>query len=107
MPQGGEIRIRAHSLSKNGGGEVFQLSFADIGSGIPLEEREKVFAPYFSTKTTGFGLGLAITRKIVEDHGGRIYVTSGDRPGTVVVIELPLSRPSVSPPALATASPSA
>src|SRR5712692_10386742 len=107
MPRGGEIRVRAHSLPQNGAGEAFQLSFADTGPGIPLEEREKVFAPYFSTKTTGFGLGLAITRKIVEEHGGRIYVTSADTPGTVVVIELPLSRPSVSPPALATASPSA
>jgi nitrogen fixation/metabolism regulation signal transduction histidine kinase len=107
MPQGGEIRVRAHSLPQNGAGEAFQLSFADTGPGIPLEGREKVFAPYFSTKTTGFGLGLAITRKIVQDHGGRIYVTSADTPGTVVVIELPLSRPAVSPPALATASPSA
>jgi len=66
------------------------LRVADTGPGIPADVREKVFDPFFSTKTTGFGLGLAITRKIVEDHGGRIYVAD-DGPGTQIVVELPVA----------------
>ncbi len=106
MPQGGQIQIIAQSLPGNGARGTLHLRFADTGPGIPREEREKVFTPYFSTKATGFGLGLAITRKIVEDHGGRIYVAAEETPGTVVVIELPLPPQPVSQPALTAASPS-
>jgi signal transduction histidine kinase len=91
MPQGGEVRITAQSVTGNGGGELLQLRFADTGPGIPAEDREKVFTPFYSTKATGFGLGLAITKKIVDDHGGRVFVTEGETPGTVVVMELPLA----------------
>jgi signal transduction histidine kinase len=105
MPNGGEVRVRAQSLPENGSYGTFELRFADTGPGIPFAEREKIFTPYFSTKTTGFGLGLAITRKIVEDHGGRIYVTDGQTPGTVIVMELPLPPKSVPDPVLTTVSP--
>jgi signal transduction histidine kinase len=101
MPRGGEIRVtgrRAGAGDANPGS--FQVRFADTGPGIPAEDRERVFAPYFSTKATGFGLGLAITRKIVEDHGGRIYVADSDGPGAVMVIELPLPAASLAPPAV-------
>jgi signal transduction histidine kinase len=105
MPNGGEIRVRARSLPEDGSHGTFELRFADTGPGVAVAEREKIFAPYFSTKATGFGLGLAITRKIVEDHGGRIYVTDGQTPGTVIVMKLPLPTESVPDPALTTASP--
>jgi signal transduction histidine kinase len=114
MPQGGKVLVSASCLQEAGngalhqtvqGGEWLQLRFADSGPGIPPEDREKVFTPFYSTKATGFGLGLAITKKIVEDHGGRIYVADGDKPGTVIVLELPLPRPSIPQPALAAASP--
>ncbi len=124
MPNGGRIRITAQraqnppsSLAacptvrgeRGEGGEMLVLHFSDTGPGIPLEDRERVFTPFYSTKTTGFGLGLAITKKIVEDHGGRIYVTDGKEAGangqgvgTVVAIELPLPRVAPSPaPAVA------
>ena len=91
MPHGGQIRIAAHRLRGQHRLDSLELRFADTGPGIPAEDREKVFAPYFSTKTTGFGLGLAITKKIVEDHGGRIYVRGGEAPGTEVVVDLPLA----------------
>jgi len=98
MPLGGEIRISARTVPGNGSrpdanttvSEFFQLRVADTGPGIPAQERERVFNPFFSTKTTGFGLGLAITKKIVEDHRGRIYVDAGNGPGTEMVVELPL-----------------
>lgn len=96
MPRGGEIRIRAQCVSNNGDPATLQLRFSDTGSGIPAENREKVFAQFFSTKATGFGLGLAITKKIVEDHGGRIHVIESESPGTVIAIDLPLPQPSSS-----------
>ena len=97
MPDGGRIRITAERVRKPDDHESLEVRFADTGPGIPAEEREKVFAPYFSTKTTGFGLGLAITRKIVEDHGGRIYVSGGATSGAEMVVELPLPSPVARP----------
>lgn len=105
MPRGGRIHISACPLTEPGDGDFLQLRFADTGPGIPPEDREKVFAPFYSTKATGFGLGLAITKKIVEDHGGRVYVSGGASPGTLLVLELPLPRHSVPQPAVAAASP--
>ena len=90
MPQGGEVKINARKITGGGGAEFLQLRFADTGPGIPPEDREKVFTPFYSTKATGFGLGLAITKKIAEDHGGRVFVTGDEAPGTVVVMELPI-----------------
>ena len=97
MPEGGRIRITAERVRKPDDHESLEVRFADTGPGIPAEEREKVFAPYFSTKTTGFGLGLAITRKIVEDHDGRIYVSGGAAPGAEMVVELPIPSPVARP----------
>jgi signal transduction histidine kinase len=89
MPQGGKIRIAARCSKNSHHGEVLEVRFSDTGPGIPSEDREKVFTPFYSTKATGFGLGLAITKKIVEDHGGHIYVANGQGRGTVIVVELP------------------
>ena len=91
MPKGGQIAVSASLTASNGMPGRLQFRFADTGPGIPVEDRERIFAPYFSTKATGFGLGLAITRKIVEDHGGRIFATEGKKRGTVMVVELPLN----------------
>jgi len=90
MPHGGQIHVSAECVATNGGPGAIQVRFADTGPGIPREHRERVFAQFFSTKTTGFGLGLAITKKIVEDHGGQIRVINSEAPGTVIAIELPL-----------------
>jgi signal transduction histidine kinase len=92
MPQGGEVKIDVRKIAGDGGAEFLRLRFADTGPGIPPEDREKVFTPFYSTKATGFGLGLAITKKIAEDHGGRVFVTESETPGTVVVMELPIER---------------
>lgn len=93
MPHGGSIEIKAKATRNGDGTAGLQLRFQDTGPGIQEKNREKVFTPYFSTKATGFGLGLAITRKIVEDHGGRVYVSRRNGPGTEMVLELPLSGP--------------
>ncbi|HET7842009.1 MAG TPA: ATP-binding protein [Terriglobia bacterium] len=92
MPRGGQMRVTANILLAHGKANAVELRFADTGTGIPPSDREKIFAPFYSTKPTGFGLGLAITRKIVEDHGGSIRVADSHVPeGTTMVIELPLS----------------
>jgi signal transduction histidine kinase len=69
----------------------------DNGEGIPPENRERVFDLLYSTKgSRGTGFGLAITKKLIEDHDGRITVRSEVRKGTVFTLHLPLrtSRPS-------------
>jgi signal transduction histidine kinase len=106
MPRGGQIRVSAVTVNESGNTELLQLRFADTGPGIPPEVREKVFAPFYSTKTTGFGLGLAITKKIVEDHGGRVFVADGEMPGALLVVELPFPRPAL-PQVAAIATPQA
>jgi len=104
MPAGGQLRIFAATTRASNDGECLQLHFADTGPGIPPAEREKVFAPFYSTKATGFGLGLAIAKKIIEDHAGLIFVDSGDKPGTDLVVQLPFPRSSRPEPAALAAS---
>ena len=87
MPRGGRIQITAQSLPDASAAGLFQMRFADTGPGIPPDEREKIFTPFYSTKATGFGLGLAITKKIVEDHGGRVYVSENSTPGVAPVAQ--------------------
>jgi signal transduction histidine kinase len=107
MPGGGQLRIFAATSKMPDGAECLQLHFADTGPGIPFAEREKVFAPFYSTKATGFGLGLAIAKKIVEDHAGRVFVADGDQAGTDLVVQLPLPQPSRPERAVLAASPAA
>jgi two-component system, NtrC family, nitrogen regulation sensor histidine kinase NtrY len=78
-------------------GEHAEISIADNGPGIPPEMRDRVFLPYFSTKTTGMGLGLPIVHQIVADHGGQIRVEDNPPRGTRLVIELPVVRPGAGP----------
>jgi signal transduction histidine kinase len=107
MPGGGQLRIFAAVIKAPNAAECLQLHFADTGPGIPPGEREKVFAPFYSTKATGFGLGLAIAKKIIEDHAGRIFVDNGDRPGTDLVVQLPFPQASRPEHAALAASPAA
>lgn len=65
------------------------ISVADTGPGIPAERLADLFEPFFTTKPTGVGLGLSISREIVEDHGGRMTVRSSPA-GTVFAFTLPL-----------------
>ncbi|HEV2349557.1 MAG TPA: HAMP domain-containing sensor histidine kinase [Terriglobia bacterium] len=102
MPTGGQIRVSATPVLDQGQMGSLQMRFADTGPGIPAENRERIFNQFFSTKPTGFGLGLAITKKIVEDHGGRIHAGESNASGTVIVVELPLSPPSFPEPTHAT-----
>jgi two-component system nitrogen regulation sensor histidine kinase NtrY len=82
----GRIYITTQFLSKAG---FAQINIADEGVGIPLEDRNKLFLPYFSTKKGGTGLGLAIVYRIVEEHRGYITVTDHYPKGTVFSVHLP------------------
>jgi two-component system nitrogen regulation sensor histidine kinase NtrY len=71
------------------GNGVVRVTVSDNGPGIPPEDREKLFLPYYSTKRRGSGLGLAIVRRIIAEHGGAIDVADNVPSGTVFTIELP------------------
>ena len=66
-----------------------RISIADSGPGIAAEDRERLFAPYFSTRKEGTGLGLAIASRIVADHGGYIGAESNGH-GARFIVELPI-----------------
>ena len=68
---------------------VVRITVADNGPGIPAEDRDKLFMPYYSTKRRGSGLGLAIVRRIVAEHGGAIDAADNAPSGTIFTIELP------------------
>jgi len=67
-----------------------EVSFADTGSGIAAEDLNRVFQPLFSRKAKGIGLGLSITKMIIEKHGGTIEARSEPGKGATIVIQLPL-----------------
>src|SRR5437016_8389425 len=68
---------------------------SDTGRGISPENLPNIFRPFFTTKGNGTGLGLSLARRIVEEHHGRIKVTSSLGKGTKFVVSLPLQRPRV------------
>jgi signal transduction histidine kinase len=67
---------------------IVQIVFADNGKGIPANILNQIFDPFFSTKDSGTGLGLSVSRKIIENHGGFMYVNSNAE-GTSFVIDIP------------------
>ena len=71
------------------GNGVVRITVTDNGPGIPPEDREKLFMPYYSTKRRGSGLGLAIVRRIIAEHGGAIDAANNTPSGTVFTVELP------------------
>jgi signal transduction histidine kinase len=81
-----------------GSGEV-EIFVRDTGPGLSPEVRLHVFEPFFSTKTHGLGMGLAIVRSIVERHRGRVDVESGEAGGAVFRVRLPIADPAGAPTA--------
>jgi two-component system sensor histidine kinase HydH len=79
IEEGGEIRI---TLRRCGSPPAVEAAIADTGAGIPADDLEKVFEPFFSRKRKGTGLGLAIVHQIIESHRGEIRVESGPGRGT-------------------------
>jgi signal transduction histidine kinase len=85
MSNGGTLKI---SSAQTDG--YIRIAFSDTGSGIPRENLEKIWIPFFTTKAKGMGLGLPICKRIVEAHGGTITIESAASKGTTVTIALPI-----------------
>ncbi len=87
MPEGGKLIIRCRLQPPR----TIAISFADFGVGIPATNIEKIFEPLFTTKAKGIGLGLSLTKTLVERHRGTIEVRSRVGQGSTFTVRLPLS----------------
>jgi len=85
MPEQGKIFVRTEVV-----GAMVRIDVEDAGPGIPKETLEKIFAPFFTTKARGTGLGLAVVKKIIDRHKGRVEVTSVVGKGTCFKLFIPL-----------------
>lgn len=86
-----EIILRTERR-KGPSGPMVGVHVIDTGPGIPADRLGQIFTPYFTTKVAGSGLGLPTTRRLVEEHGGRIEVHSEEGRGSDFVITLPAAR---------------
>lgn len=89
IPEGRTAQIAADLLLR---GNMVVVEFKDNGKGIPESLRDKIFSPNFSTKNSGMGLGLAISRKIVEQLGGEITYQTKEGEGSTFTILLPIAK---------------
>jgi two-component system sensor histidine kinase HydH len=87
MDEGGVLSVKS-TLGEEG---EIKVEIADTGAGINPNDLNKVFDPYFTTKTKGTGLGLAIVHKIIEAHNGEIRIRSAPGKGTVFTLLIPIS----------------
>jgi signal transduction histidine kinase len=94
MPGGGVVTVAAASLSG-----VAQITVSDTGIGMDEQTRDNIFAPFFTNKARGIGLGLAVTKRIVESHRGTITVESTPSVGSSFTVTLPSVAAMVSTPA--------
>ena len=84
MPSGGVLEVSVRSA-----GDSAQIAVTDTGTGMDEETRANIFTPFFTTKSRGIGLGLAVTKRVVEAHGGTISVQSTPSVGTSFTLTMP------------------
>lgn len=87
MPEGGTLTIETKVI-----GEKSSIAVSDTGGGVAEENLEKVFDPFFTTRKGGLGLGLALTRRVIEEHRGKVELKSTEGKGSTVTILLPLEK---------------
>jgi len=85
MEPGGRLEIIGEVADNH-----YRITFSDTGPGIAESDREKIFEPFFSTKSSGLGLGLALVKRIVTEHGGTIRVAENKGKGTTFIVSIPL-----------------
>jgi len=90
MPNGGRLEIAAALYSPKG----IEIIVSDTGPGVAPELRSRLFEPFATAKETGLGLGLVVSRRIVEDHGGTISEEGGASSGARFAIRLPIQPPA-------------
>jgi two-component system, LuxR family, sensor kinase FixL len=89
MEKGGNLIIHSKQI-----GNQVEISITDNGPGIQDKDRERLFTPFFTTKRRGTGLGLSVSKKIIDNHpGGTLGLDSEEGKGTIVKITLPLTTP--------------
>ena len=84
MPDGGMLSISVEQTD-----ETLRLEIADTGSGIGEEKAMKIFEPFYTTKEQGLGLGMPYSKKITDQHGGTISLSSQLGKGTAITIVIP------------------
>jgi signal transduction histidine kinase len=89
MPDGGRLQITS-TYGESSFGEFVKLCVSDTGAGIDENTLHKICEPFFTTKTRGTGLGLALCRKIIDAHKGSLNIRSKLNEGTTVEIFLPV-----------------
>ncbi|MGE5586602.1 MAG: ATP-binding protein [Clostridia bacterium] len=94
MPRGGVLAVATATCGgpEQAASSRVRIDFRDTGVGIPPDQLDKVFTPFFTTRERGTGLGLAIARRVVSEHGGEITVESMPGVGTAFSIFLPVAR---------------
>ena len=92
MPDGGSLILSAMAVDKADKAKArhLEIRVRDTGAGISAESFEKIFDPFYTTKADGMGLGLAISRNIVQQHGGDIEISSDPGQGTSFIVRLPV-----------------
>jgi len=88
MASGGTLTIDVESLSRDG---LLKVAVKDTGKGIPEEDLERVFDPFYTTPEKGVGLGLPLSQKIIEDHSGKLTISSIINSGTTLTVLLPIA----------------
>jgi PAS domain S-box-containing protein len=91
---GGELMVKSQLQD----GQL-QFSVSDTGVGLPMEKMDQIFSAFFTTKPQGSGMGLAISRSIVESHGGQLWATANDGRGATFYFTLPTAGETVQAPA--------
>ena len=86
LAHGGTLEVK---VSRDEPKKQTTITVADNGEGIDPADQDRVFDPYFTTKSDGTGLGLAIVHKIIEAHNGEINITSNPDLGTTITLILP------------------
>ena len=86
---GGKVTFAITFISKD---KMVEIAISDTGKGIPEEDLDHIFDPFFTSKESGTGLGLAITHGIIQQHGGTIEVKSKLGHGTTFTIRLPINK---------------
>jgi signal transduction histidine kinase len=81
----GELTIRSQRTDDG----LLLVSVSDTGEGLPSEEVDRLFSPFYTTKPQGTGMGLAISRSIIEAHGGRLWATANVERGATFHFSLP------------------
>jgi signal transduction histidine kinase len=89
---GGELTVKSQLQD----GQL-QFSVSDTGVGLPAEKMDQIFSAFFTTKPQGCGMGLAISRSIVESHGGRLWATANGGRGATFHFTLPIQVTESSP----------